>query len=261
MRLHGTRWALAMFFVLSASTVSLGVVGGKPVAAATYPGTGALVTRRFGSAVIVCTATVIAPRVLVTAAHCVTNFPVQPLDFTLATSALSTRGPASVPVRRAYVDPEYHLRRGAPLHDVALVELEAPLEGLSPERVLHPEDAVTVLRPGLHVQLVGYGITRADGWLWGEKNAAEATITRVGADEMTIGETGGPQNCTGDSGGPAFFVAADGTRWLIGVVSRSANDMTACVDGSIQTRLDAHAQWIVVTLRRIDQNFQRSKKK
>jgi secreted trypsin-like serine protease len=78
---------------------------------------------------------------------------------------------------------------------------------------------------------------------------------------MTIGAPGEPQNCEGDSGGPAFLVGADGTKRLVGIVSRSANDATDCVDGSVHTRVDAYADWIATTLHLIDEDFQHSKLK
>jgi V8-like Glu-specific endopeptidase len=109
----------------------------------------------------VCTATLIAPRVLITAAHCVAAFPAQSLDFTLDASATGRHKPAGVFVRRAYLNPEYHLRASDSLHDIALLELETPLKGLTAERVLHPADAAALLRSGVRVQLVGYGTTHA----------------------------------------------------------------------------------------------------
>jgi hypothetical protein len=122
----------------------------------------------------------------------------------------------------------YDLRAKGHAHDIALVELDAPLNGLTAERVLDPLEAAAVLRPGVRVELVGYGRTSADGWRLGEMNAAEATITSVGAYEMTIGRPRRAAELPGRLGGPAFLTVADGTRRLISIVSRSANDATDC---------------------------------
>jgi trypsin len=243
------------------TTTSYGVVGGTPTAASKYQNTGELVTRLFGSTIFLCTATAITPRVLITAAHCVAAWSAQPLDFTLSADVRSAHDWASVSAGRAYLNPAYDLRANGLLHDIALVELDAPLEGLTGEHVIDPADAVTLLRPGVRIELVGYGRIRADEeGLLGTKNAAQATITGVSANEITIGAPGAPQNCEGDSGGAAFLVGADGARRLVGIVSRSANDATDCVDGSIHTRVDAYADWIVATLHTIDESFQHLKR-
>lgn len=266
MRFQHARLVLIAFFIVVElvsviTTVAHGVVDGTKDTLKTNHSTGALVIQLFDSQILVCTATVITPRVLITAAHCVDSLSGQPLKFTLGVDAMGARElSSSVAARRAYVNPAFDLHANGLLHDIALVELEFPLENPTSERLLNPVDAVAMLHPGTRVEIVGYGRIHADGELLGTKNYAQATIASVSADEIVIGAPGDPQNCDGDSGGPAFIVESNGQKRLIGIVSRSANDATDCLDGSIHTRVDAYADWISSILRKIDEKHQYSKK-
>jgi secreted trypsin-like serine protease len=231
------------------------VSGGAPDDPSTYRATGAFLVRPFGSAHLVCTGTAIAPRVVITAAHCVANISKKRLEFTLSGHAATEPAAASVAVLRAYVHPSYDLRSSGSLHDIALVELAAPLDRSTFERLLSPQEAPAVLRSGAGVELVGY----ASKSRLIEKTATRATITSLRADEMTVGGPGEPQSCEGDSGGPAFVLDGAGGRRIAGIVSRSANDATVCVDGSIDTRVDAYSVWLGATLATIEEGERRSR--
>jgi secreted trypsin-like serine protease len=213
--------------------------------------TGALVVRPFDSTVVVCTGTLIAPSVVITAAHCLRAHPAKTMEFVLATNVQDAPRAAGIAARRIFLNPEFAIREVGSLHDIGLVELVLPIEGMSAELLMDPA-AATLIQPGAGVELVGYG-TR-DGGGSGQKTSTEATISSVGVDEMKIGGPGEPQNCKGDSGGPAFVIGLDGVRRLAGIVSRSANNATECIDGSIHTRVDAYADWIAATLTVIEED-------
>jgi secreted trypsin-like serine protease len=237
------------------ANVSYGVVGGTPEMGALYNRTGALVIRPFGSPVLVCTATIIAPHVLITAAHCVLAWSAQSLEFTLRADVSGADELNSVFVRRAYVNPAYNRQAGSSPPDIALIEFDSPFTDGTVEYMLNPVTAASALRPGARIELVGYGRTEPSGRL-GRRNAAEAAITSVDVDEMTVGRLGETQNCDGDSGGSAFLLHSDGTRLLASIVSRSARDTTDCVDGSIHVRIDAYSDWIAATIRSIEEGLQ-----
>jgi secreted trypsin-like serine protease len=216
-----------------------------------YAATGAFIIRPFGRPILVCTGTLVTPRVVVTAAHCVARKSTHRLEFNLGRDVGQTPESAGVPIRRVFVNPQYDLRASGSLHDIALVELEASL-GTSTEQVLSPDEASRVLGPGSRVELVGYGGRAANGSPLAAKGATRARITSLRADEMTIGGPGEPQGCEGDSGGPAFALVPGGGRRLVAVTSRSANAATECEDGSIHTRVDVYASWLVTTLATIE---------
>jgi secreted trypsin-like serine protease len=226
----------------------MSAVGGNLENARIYEQTGALITRQFGWPLMICTATLIAPRVLITAAHCSG----QSLLFTLNADVNHSSKINDIPVRRFYVNPAYNLRSAGSIHDIALVELEKPINNVGIESILTPAMANTMLHFNRHVSLVGYGKMRVDETSFGKKNAAEATITYLNKEEMIIGAVGTAQNCDGDSGGPAFLTDKQGTRWLVGIASRSVNELTSCTDGSIHTRIDAYAYWINLILHTIN---------
>jgi secreted trypsin-like serine protease len=227
------------------------VSSGAPVDASAYSATGALV--RFaptGVALLACTATVIEPRAVLTAAHCVAPVPGNDLAFTTSADATNVTRAGSIPARRTYAHPLFDPKATGSFHDIAIVELAAPVPGVVADHVLAAGDSLAPLAVGAPVTLVGYGSTRGDGRV-GLKNAALAHVASIASDEMVIGLPGAAQNCNGDSGGPAFVVGTDGVRRIAGVASRSANDTTECVDGSIHTRVDAYASFVATTLEAI----------
>ena len=199
-----------------------------------------------------CTATLIAPRVVLTAAHCVANAGSRLPDFTtLAEISRATRA-SSRHGRRAYVHPAFDPRGTGALHDIALVELDAPLDDVAVERILDPGGAAAAVAVGARVELLGYGVSADRRGLGGLRHSKTARISGVARDEIVIGGPGEAQDCVGDSGAPSFSFESDGSRRIAGVSSRSANNATECVDGSIHTRVDSHAVWIGKTLRAID---------
>jgi secreted trypsin-like serine protease len=223
------------------------VIDGHALDAAMYPAVGALVHwTESGMFFLDCTATLVAPRVVLTAAHCVAGDALLPSFTQLSDPTRATPGTAVAAIR-AFVASDYDPFASGSLHDIALLELATPIDGAQLDPWLEPADAPGVLRAGDAVMLVGYGAVAADAG-GSVENGAGSRIASVTDDEMIIGGPGEVQSCVGDSGGPSYVTLSTGERRLAGVVSRSADPTSECGAGSVHTRVDAYAGWVRATI-------------
>lgn len=145
--------------------------------------------------------------------------------------------------------------------DISLLFLETPVTDVAPA-ILVNEDEADLLVPGTVVEIVGWGmqepVTVFDSFLppepgtFAEKYFGITTLHDVARFEMQVGNDDEPRKCKGDSGGPTFLkVNADTVEQyrLVGVTSRSA-DFTLCAEkGGYDTRVDAYLGWVDDTMR------------
>ncbi len=207
------------------------IVGGKPFDG--LPAVGALTW----AGEPFCTATLIGPRTLVTAAHCLHEAEPERLAFAIGPDA--TRPEQSLPVVALRPHPAfdpYDLE-----HDLGLVTLaaDAPVEPLPR---LPAMDASWV---GTDLFFVGYGVTNGTtGRGAGRKRAVWIAVSHV---EPTTFEYDDPERntCYGDSGGPAFHVDREGHHLLAGVTSWGDR---RCTQFGVDTRLDAYRAFLDAAL-------------
>ncbi len=260
LRLASLLGALSACGVETLEHTSASIIGGEP-ALRSHLAVGALLWEVPEQlAEIRCSGALIAPDVVLVAAHCL----LVPLGGALPAhlyfstdadvSSFAGRG-AVVPVGSARAaawvahpgfDPEREPGDGlGQIHDLGLVFLDAP-QATAPLALARAELAPLIVESAT-VTIVGYGARSAGGVDVGLRVAATSRVNAVGASEIQVGDRAPtPQKCRGDSGGPTLLEPGDGlvpASRVIGVASR-AYDATACATGAIDTRVDAYFPWI-----------------
>lgn len=174
-----------------------------------------------------CTGTLIGPRTVLTAAHCI--------SYAYATDAFTLDG-VKVYSGLAVVHPGYN---PATLdNDVAVIQLNTLVSGVSPAGL-----GFEAPRAGQSITLVGYGATNGTLDGLGTKRQGTNSIDAVASQSFTFsGSTGNESaTCSGDSGGPSFN--SKNQRCVIGITS---NGPTGCSGSgaNIQMRVDVFMSWI-----------------
>ena len=187
-----------------------------------------------------CTGTLISPTHVLTAAHCVVANGNQIGDregsFVLAGRTYNST--------KITVHPQYDDANFGDGYDIAIVELDEPVLGVAPEKILRQAPQV-----GQLLTLVGFGEggTSTGGFDPDDtgKQVGQTELERVTPlhIEWTFDSHNEANTAPGDSGGPAF-VTIGGERFIAGITSGGTGDAHTLGDNSFDTRIDVFADWI-----------------
>jgi trypsin len=189
--------------------------------------------------VTVCTATLIASNVLVTAAHCVAPTTIGNDNVFAVVFGFSLNNPdGATGVSAIHYDADFDPNHPEAGHDIAVVIMD---QGVNLPPVPYNHDLLDRSLVGSQVRIVGYGVDESQ-----DPNSAgvkRQVVTQLNDynDMLILEGAPGRGSCAGDSGGP-LLINAGGAEVLIGVTSYGS---TNCFEeGDYDTRVDTFAAWL-----------------
>lgn len=211
---------------------------------------------------LLCSGTLLAPTVVVSAAHCVAIED-------LTTHAIHEKAPGEILVVAGALDAtaatpdQRHEIAGIIRHpgypgpisdmdpdglgkedDLCLLLLKSPITSLHVVEVPPLRKVDGLLHEKTPLTIAGYGTRDLMGTLAGELYVAQTPFQRANESEFLAGGKGSPDTCRGDSGGPVYVTDA-GETYLVGAASRGTISAVAlCGEGGIYTLLPAYTAWM-----------------
>jgi MYXO-CTERM domain-containing protein len=279
-----TTTLLAILLLGGAAQADGDIINGEAPSADHHPEAGGMLAgavidfggSTFDLKMLMCSSTLIAPDVVLLAAHCVdfeyyeqmAGMQFDNVDIAFSRTA-DLSGYAGMPGTDWPADsvfawdvaahPEFSMQAIqmglAENFDIALMFLDEAVLDVAPA-LLPTEAEATALVEGAVVEIVGWGQQTSDqtppAGTVGIKMAGTSVVGDIAAHEFQVGVAEDDvRKCHGDSGGPSYLdVGGTGnSKRLVGVTSH-AYDQTDCREtGGVDTRVDYYLEWIDAEMR------------
>jgi len=243
-------------------TAHASIVGGRAGSIAEFPYL-SFIEAREGKHGFACTGSVVAPRVVLTAAHCVEDLDHGGLtpakEYALSTGVTS---PEEAKPENVFHVVEAHVFPGfdpGTLHgDAGILILDRPTA--APPLALAGAGDSALYAAGTSVQLAGWGLTRANArkgpsglrttsmvieppsFCKAKTNKLSpfSPTAQICTLDLPTRKSGG---CFGDSGGPTIGVRPDGTQVELGIISTGGNSCST-KEPNVMTRTDFVSAWV-----------------
>ncbi len=184
------------------------------------------------SGTLVCTATLVSPRVLLTAAHCLPDGAMPQAFFGEGPQA----GGTSLALLATLRHPDFDATTLT--NDVALALLaDTAPAGATPWPL--PATPLGAGSVGLALRIVGFGRTGPSDMTPAQKRQGTTAVASLSAQQLTFMPSPS-QTCSGDSGGPAFATLG-GVEVIVGVTSSGDPQ---CDQMAVDMRVDAYESFI-----------------
>lgn len=255
--------ALALATPAAARGAHSSIVGGAPASIAEYPWMAYVQAQVGPEEIKTCSGTVVAPRVVLTAAHCIKDIEtglVTPASaFLVVTGASSLTGVSEANVSTVTSALVFPFFRNAVVHNDAGLLVLARATTAPAVRVASPADRA-LLKGGTPVSIAGWGLTTPNGSQHSPDLQAGTMVLKdpaycrglvspyypffsVATQVCALPPRGSTsQACQGDSGGPAI-ASSQGAPVEVGIISLGG-EVCSTRDPSVFTRVDRFAYWV-----------------
>ena len=235
------------------------IVGGQPARIDNWPWQVWVVAAAPDGWRLTCGGSIIAPRWILTAAHCLaddngTSLADRGFEYSVVFGEDRPQTNRGIPADRLI--PHERFNPSTLANDIALIRLTRNIPGNRSIQLSSESTDRVFARPGLCATVTGWGTTAEGGTGSTTLQRAELPIIATGAcdtaypDQVTNGhicagyEQGGVDSCQGDSGGPLIVRQGESSRYVqVGVVSWGYGCARPGSPG-IYTRVSKYISWI-----------------